>query len=255
MPLDLVTVPCLSDNYAFLLHNPDTGDTALFDAPEAGPIRAALADRDWRLTDVILTHHHWDHVDGLGPLRDEFSPRVIGGADDAHRLPPLDLALRQGDALTLCGADVAVFDVSGHTIGHLAFHIPAARMAFTADSLMALGCGRLFEGSPAQMWTSLLKLRDLPGDTLICSGHEYTSSNARFARSIDPDNAALAARADQIGVARAANQPTVPSLLSLERATNPFLRADVPEFQASLGMAGADPALVFAHIRAAKDNF
>lgn len=253
--LELVTVPCLSDNYAFLVHNAATGQTGLVDAPEAAPIQAVLDQRGWLLTDVLLTHHHWDHVDGLEALRATHSPRIIGAAADAHRLPPLDLAVSEGERFNFCGADADVFDVSGHTIGHIAVHLPHEELLFTADSLMALGCGRLFEGTPSMMWQSMHKLRGLPGTTTVCSGHEYTQSNARFAVTVDPNNAELAARVVQIDAARAAGQPTVPSTLDLERRTNPFLRADNTDLQAAIGMAGADPAAVFAEIRGRKDKF
>ncbi|MGR3271686.1 MULTISPECIES: hydroxyacylglutathione hydrolase [Rhodobacterales] len=253
MPLELLTVACLSDNYAYLLHDAATGRTALVDAPEAAPIRAALDAHGWTLTDILLTHHHDDHVAGLADLRD--GARVIGAAADAHRLPPLDLAVRPGDPVEVLDEAVEVIDVPGHTLGHVAFHFPRSRMAFTADSLMAMGCGRLFEGTPEQMWDSLRKLRDLPGQTLICSGHEYTETNARFALTIEPDNAALRDRVDAIARARAANRPTVPSRLSEERATNPFLRADAPELQRAMGFDGQDAAKVFAEIRGRKDRF
>ncbi|MCP1170452.1 hydroxyacylglutathione hydrolase [Limimaricola litoreus] len=253
MPLELLTVPCLSDNYAFLLHDAASGRTALVDAPEAAPIRAALDAHGWVLSDILITHHHDDHVAGLGELRD--GARVIGAAADAHRLPPLDLAVSPGDPLEVLDQTVEVIDVPGHTIGHVAFHFAQDHMAFTADSLMALGCGRLFEGTPEQMWDSLRRLRDLPGQTLICSGHEYTETNARFALTIEPDNADLQARAAAIAQARAEGRPTVPSRLSEERATNPFLRADAPELQRALGFEGEAAAKVFAEIRGRKDRF
>ena len=252
-PVELVTVPCLRDNYAFLVHNHATGDTALIDAPEATPIAATLAQRGWKLTDILLTHHHDDHVDGLATLRG--GARVIGASADAHRLPPLDLAVAEGDLLHICGQTTHVIDVSGHTVGHIAFHMPDAALAFTGDSLMALGCGRLFEGSPAQMWKSLLKLRALPGETQICSGHEYTESNARFATSLDPANAALKLRVRAIEQTRAAGKPTVPSGLEEERQTNPFLRADDATLKAHLGLQQVPDEEVFAQIRASKDKF
>ncbi|RYG91848.1 hydroxyacylglutathione hydrolase [Loktanella sp. IMCC34160] len=255
MPLSLVTIPCLADNYAYLIHDAETGETALIDAPEPGPILAALAERGWKLTDVILTHHHWDHIDGLPPIVEAFAPRVIGAAADAHRLPHLDLAVRDGDAVTVCGETAQVFDVSGHTVGHIAVHFPASGLVFTADSLMALGCGRLFEGTAAQMWDSLLKLRALPDSTTVCSGHEYTLGNARFALTVDPDNVALQLRTAAIEEARDEGRPTVPTTLGEEKATNPFLRADAPDLQAAIGMVGADPADVFAEVRTRKDNF
>ncbi len=253
MPLELHTIPCRTDNYAFLLHNAETGGTALVDAPEAAPIRAALDAHGWHLSDILITHHHDDHVAGLAELRD--GARVIGGKADAHRLPPLDLAVSEGDPLEVLGEKVRVMDVSGHTMGHLAFHFPETGAAFTADSLMALGCGRLFEGSPEMMWDSLRKLRDLPGQTLICSGHEYTETNARFAQTIEPDNPALRDRIRAVTKAREAGHPTVPSRLAEERATNPFLRADAPELLKATGMEDLDGASVFAELRRRKDAF
>jgi len=249
----ILTLPCLSDNYAFLVHNALTGETALIDAPEPAPIQAALDTHGWKLTDILLTHHHWDHIDGLPDLRG--TARVIGAEADAHRLPPLDLAVREGQTITVCGVDTEILDVSGHTIGHIAFHMPALAAAFTADSLMAFGCGRLFEGTPSQMWGSMQKLRALPDDTILYSGHEYTASNAKFALTIEPDNQDLISRSEQIKQARAAGQPTVPSTLALEKLTNPYLRADVPALQHAVGMPGADPSDVFTFVRKQKDNF
>jgi hydroxyacylglutathione hydrolase len=255
MPLEIVTIPCLKDNYAFLAHDRVTGQTAVVDVPEAAPIAAALAQRGWRLTHVLLTHHHWDHVDGLAALLADHPATVIGAAADAHRLPPLDVAVAEGDRITIGSDEGIVIDVSGHTIGHIAFHFPASSVVFTADSLMAMGCGRLFEGTPEQMFHSLAKLAALPGDTLVCSGHEYTASNAKFALTIEPGNAALISRIEKIETARAQGRPTVPSLLSAERATNPFLRSDSPEIQASVGLTGADPVAVFTEVRRRKDSF
>lgn len=255
MPLEIVTVPCLKDNYAFLAHDRATGQTAVVDVPEAAPIAAALAQRGWTLSHVVLTHHHWDHVDGLAALLADHPATVIGAAADAHRLPPLDLQVIEGDRITIGTEAGVVIDVSGHTLGHIAIHFPASRVVFTADSLMAMGCGRLFEGTPAEMHASLAKLAALPDETLICSGHEYTASNAKFARTIEPGNATLISRIEKIETARAQGRPTVPSLLSAERATNPFLRADSPEIQANLGLSGADPVAVFTEIRRRKDSF
>lgn len=255
MPLQIVTVPCLSDNYAFLAHDPATGATAVIDVPEAGPILAALAARGWTLSDVLLTHHHWDHVDGLSELLAKAPARVIGAAADAHRLPALDVALGIGDTVRIGAEEGEVMDVSGHTVGHVAFHFPQSRAAFTADSLMALGCGRVFEGTMAQMHDSLGKLADLPPDTVIYSGHEYTEKNAKFALTVDPGNPKLISRVDEVTRRRSAGEPTVPSTLAEELETNPFLRATDPDIQAHLGMVGADPAEVFAEIRARKDRF
>lgn len=251
--VELVVVPCRADNYAFLVHDAATGQTALIDAPEAKPIADTLAARGWTLSDILITHHHDDHIDGIAALR--AGARVIGAAADARRLPPLDLAVNEGDEITVCGQATQVMDVSGHTVGHIAYYMPGPAYAFTADSLMALGCGRLFEGTAAQMWQSMQKLRALPQNTLICSGHEYTAANARFAVSLDPANPDLISRIKRIETARDAGQPTVPSTLLEEQLTNPFLRADNPEFKTVLGMADTSDVDVFAEIRARKDKF
>lgn len=254
MSLELVTIPCRSDNYAFLLVSPDGATAALVDAPEADPIEKVLTARGLVLTDILLTHHHADHVDGVEALATP-DTRIIGAAKDAHRLPALDLPVAEGDTFNLLGATVSVMEVPGHTVGHIAFHVPAAGAVFTGDSLMALGCGRLFEGTAAQMWQSLSKLAALPGDTLVCSGHEYTAANARFALAIEPNNTALQTRAAATFAASETGTPTVPSRLSDEAATNPFLRASLPEVKAAINMQGETDADVFAAIRRHKDQF
>jgi hydroxyacylglutathione hydrolase len=253
MPLEIVTIPCRTDNYAYLLHDAASGDTVLIDAPEAGPIAAALAARGWRLTDILITHHHGDHVEGIAALRD--GVRVIGAAADAHRLPPLDMAVAPGDRLAVCGEEIAVLDASGHTVGHVAYHFPVTGAVCTGDSLMALGCGRLFEGTAAQMWDTLTRLAALPPDTLVLSGHEYAMANGRFAATVDTANPALDARRDRIAALRDQGLPTVPVTLSEERATNPFLRAGDRAVKAALGMADAPDVDVFAELRARKDRF
>ena len=255
MPIDIVTVPCRSDNYAFLLHDEASGRTALVDAPETAPMVAALEARGWSLEEIWITHHHGDHVEGVDDLRARYGATVTGGAADAHRLPKLDRAVADGDSFDFAGSEVRVMDVSGHTVGHIAFHLPSAMAVFTADSLMALGCGRVFEGTFPQMWSSLSKLAALPPETLVHSGHEYTTANARFAMTIEPENPALISRTEAIAAARAAGKPTVPSLLSEELATNPFLRAGLPEVKAAVGMENASDAEVFGEIRSRKDRF
>ncbi|MEY8839645.1 hydroxyacylglutathione hydrolase [Cribrihabitans sp. XS_ASV171] len=255
MPLEIVTIPCLSDNYAFLAHDAASGQTALVDAPEAGPILQELKARGWTLSHVLLTHHHPDHVQGLDEILAQHRAEVIGAAADAHRLPPLDREVSEGDSFELGGEPVHVYDVSGHTVGHIAFHLPDSRAAFTADSLMALGCGRVFEGTMEQMWASLQKLAALPEDTVIYSGHEYTQANGRFAETIEPGNTDLQQRIADIAAAREKGEPTVPSTLALEKATNPFLRADEPSVRANLGMEQAEASAVFSEIRTRKDNF
>lgn len=255
MSFDLVTIPCLSDNYAFLLRDQTSRKVALIDVPEAAPITAKLDELGWTLTEIWLTHHHPDHIQGVPALIADHPARVIGAKADDERLPPLDAAYDDGQSFTFGAHTVDVIDVSGHTVGHIAFHVPAAKCVFTADSLMALGCGRLFEGTPAQMWDSLQKLMRLPADTTVCSGHEYTQSNAKFALTVDPENAALISRAREIDQARADGEPTVPSTLSTELETNPFLRPSDPGIRAQLGMVNATDTDVFAEIRARKDRF
>lgn len=255
MPLELVTLPCLADNYTYLLHDRASGATAVVDVPEAAPVLLALAQRGWRLSHILLTHHHDDHIAGVDEVRVATGAQVWGAEADRHRLPALDHGLREGDRVGFGGEEAMVMDVPGHTLGHIAYHFAASKLAFTGDSLMAAGCGRLFEGSPDQMWASLQKLAALPDDTLICSGHEYTASNLRFAGSIGPESPALVARIAQVQAARAEGRATVPSLLSDEKATNPFLRAALPEVKAALGMAHAQDSTVFAALRARKDKF
>ena len=252
-PLTLVTIPCRTDNYAFLIHEEATGRTALVDAPEAAPIAEALAQRGWTLDDILITHHHSDHVDGVAALR--AGARVIGAAADAHRLPPLDRAVAPGETFETCGQAAHVIEVSGHTVGHIAFHLPGADLLFTGDSLMAMGCGRLFEGTPDQMWEAMQRLRALPGDPLVCSGHEYTRANMDFALTLEPANADLISRSCAIDDARAAGRPTVPSRLSEERRTNPYLRADDPVLARAVALPDAPAARIFAEVRGRKDRF
>jgi hydroxyacylglutathione hydrolase len=255
MPLDVVIVPCLSDNYAYLLRDEATGEVAVVDVPESAPILAALDARGWTPGQVLITHHHGDHIDGVPALVAATGAKVTGAAADAHRLPPLDHQVRGGDRVQIGATSGEVIEVYGHTIGHVAFHFPGAKAAFTADSLMTMGCGRIFEGTPLQMWDTLARLAALPEETQIYTGHEYTQANARFAVTVDAANAALTARVADIAALRAADRPTVPSTLALEKATNPFLRATDPGVKAGLGLAGAPDAEVFARIRSLKDNF
>ena len=255
MPLELVTIPCLADNYAYLLHDATSGQTACVDVPDAAPILAALSERGWSLSDILITHHHDDHIQGVDTLRAETGAMVLGAAADAHRLPRLDLALTEASSFSIGGEFARVIDVPGHTVGHIAFHFPDSKIAFTADSLMSGGCGRLFEGTPRQMWESLSKLAALPPETLIASGHEYTASNLRFALTLEPDNPALISRSTEVAAKRAHSRPTVPVRLQVERETNPFLRAHLPALKSAVGLPDADDVTVFAEIRARKDKF
>lgn len=256
MPLEIVTVPCLSDNYAFLLHDPQTGATAVVDVPEAAPIRDALAQRGWTLTDILITHHHWDHIDGIQDFLPAADIAIWGNAADAARLPPLTHAITPGSTPVTIGSETGTtIEVSGHTIGDIAYHFPASNAVFTADSLMALGCGRVFEGVPEQMFESLGRLAALPAETIVYSGHEYAANNAKFAATIEPDNPDLISRINTITARRAAGQPTVPSTLREELATNPFLRSHIPAIKTRVGMHHSTDVEVFAKIRALKNKF
>lgn len=255
MALELVTVACLRDNYAFLLRDPATGVVALVDAPEEGPILGELAVRGWRLSKILITHHHNDHIEGVNGLAAASGARVVGAEADAHRLPHLDRALRPGDTVRIGAESGVVIDAPGHTLGHIAFHFPESGLLLTGDSLMAAGCGRLFEGTPAQMWGTLSTFAELPPETLVCSGHEYTQSNLAFAATLEPENPALISRIARVGDARQLGRPTVPSRLSDELATNPFLRTHLPSLKAALGMPRATDAEAFAEARARKDRF
>ena len=255
MSFELITIPCLSDNYAFLAHDATDGKTLLVDVPEAAPISKVLIEKDWQLSEVVLTHHHQDHVDGLRELLQSHPAKVIGAKKDQHRLPALDYTVVEGDVIKVGSNTGNVFDVSGHTIGHIAVYFEQSKLLFTADSLMALGCGRLFEGTPIHMWENLSKLKDLDPNTTVCSGHEYTEANGRFAITIEPNNRALQNRIRDITEKRSRNIRTVPSTLREELETNPFLRPDSPEIRHTLGMKTNTDAEVFAEIRRRKDNF
>lgn len=245
---ELRTIRCLQDNYAYLIH--EGGQTVLVDAPEAGPILNELNDAGWSLDVILLTHHHDDHIQAVPAIVETTGAQVWGNGADAARLPPLDRTLSVGDVVDLLGDKVAVLDAPGHTIGHIAFNFERSRLLFTADSLMALGCGRLFEGDADTMWDTLNRLAALPGDTLVCSGHDYCKSNGAFALSVDPGNQALRQR---LADTAAGKRPCSPATLSDEIATNPFLRAAA--LADSLGMSGQSDATVFAHLRKLKDNF
>lgn len=253
--VEVHVVPALTDNYINILHDAAQGITVVVDPGEAGPVRAFLAERGWRLTHILATHHHGDHIGGITDLRADSHATLIGPKAEMERIPEMDATYGEGDRFTLGSQTVHVFDTPGHTRGHCAFFFEQAGLLFSGDTLFSLGCGRLFEGTPAQMWDSLSKLRALPPETLIYCGHEYTASNARFALSIDPDNLALKARAEEVAALRAKGLPTIPARLSDELAANPFLRADDPVLAAHFGLTGAPHASIFAAVRKAKDEF
>ena len=255
MPLEIQIVPVLSDNYVWLAHEPASGATAVVDPAVAAPVLAAARQRDWTISHILNTHHHGDHVGGNLEIKEATGCTIVGPKPDAARIPGIDIAVDEGDRATLGAETAEVFFVPGHTRGHIAYWFANARALFCGDTLFVMGCGRLFEGTPQQMWRSLGKLRGLPADTRVYCAHEYTQSNARFALTVDPANAALKARARAVDAARAAGRPTVPSTIGEERATNPFLRADDPGVAAAVGLAGADPVEVFTEVRHRKDVF
>ena len=244
---------CLADNYGYLAHDPLSGETAAIDTPDPDRIMAALDEKGWRLTYIFNTHHHFDHTGGNLALKEKTGCRIFGPAQEADKIPGIDVKLAEGAHVKIGSQEAAILDVPGHTLGHIVYYFAAAGIAFVGDTLFALGCGRLFEGTPVQMWGSLQKLMRLPDETLIYCGHEYTQANARFALSVEPDNDALIRRAQDISALRAKNMPTVPTKIGLEKATNPFLRPMSAGLQKTLGMVDAQEVDVFAETRKRKD--
>jgi len=246
---------CRTDNFGVLIHDPSTGRTAAIDAPESEAVEAALARRQWRLTDILVTHHHADHVDGIEALKASHGCRVVAAKADAHRIPAVDETVSEGDIVSVGSLDAKVIDTPGHTIGHISYWFEREKILFAADTLFSLGCGRLLEGTPADMWGSLQKLRALPDDTVVHCGHEYTLANARFALTVDPDNKALKARAAEVEALREQHRFTLPVTLWAEKRENPFLRADDPAIARAVGLEGADALAVFTEIRERKNRF
>ena len=253
MAIEIEQFTCRRDNFGVLVHDPASGETASIDAPEADPILAALERRGWRLSHVLVTHHHPDHTDGIGALKALGGVEVIGPAAEASRIRGLDRTVAGGDTIDLCGDRVAVIDVPGHTAGQIAYHVEGAGRLFAADCLFSLGCGRVFEGTMEEMHASLERLAALPPDTLIHCGHEYTASNAAFALTVDPGNAALRERAEEVRRLRERGEPTLPVRLADELDANPFLRTREPAIRRTLGMDDASDAEVFAELRRRKD--
>jgi hydroxyacylglutathione hydrolase len=247
---------CLTDNFGALVHDSTTGATACVDVPDAGLTLAALAERGWNLTDILITHHHADHIQGVPDVRAKFpNAKVWGPAKDAARIPFLDHHVKEGDAAQVGSLRAKVIETPGHTLGHLAYHFEQDQVAFCGDTLFSLGCGRVNETPYAVMWSSLMKLAALPAETQLYCGHEYTQANGRFAITIEPDNPVLKARIEEVARLRAGRRPTLPTNLAAELAANPFLRAEEPAIQAMVGMAGAEPAAVFGELRMRKDRF
>lgn len=253
--LELEVFPCRSDNFGVLLHCPESGLTASIDAPELEPILAAAKKRGWKITHIFTTHHHGDHVEANLALKEQFGCEITGPINEAVAIPGLDRTMGEGDSFEFAGRTVQVIETPGHTAGHICYYLPEEKLLFAADTLFALGCGRLFERPAADMWHSLQKLMALPDDTVVYFGHEYTLSNARFALTIDPDNAKLKARAAEIESLRAEGKFTIPTTIGLEKETNPFLRPPDKAVRANLAMEDNSDEDVFAEIRKRKDNF
>jgi len=247
--------PCLSDNYGVLLHDPASGATAAIDAPEAKAVEDALAKTGWRLTDILVTHHHGDHTAGIAELKTHHKCRVVAPRNEAQRIAHVDETVGEGETVRVGGLEGRVIETPGHTSGHISYFFPKDKLAFVGDTLFSIGCGRVIEGNPEMMWQSLLKLRDLPDDTQFYCGHEYTAANIRFAKTIEPNNTALAARAEEVAKLTAAHTPTIPATIGAEKAANPFLRADNAELAKSLGLAGSPAWKVFAEMRERKNKF
>jgi len=255
MTAEISLFPCLSDNYGVLIHDSDTGATASIDAPEAAPVEAALKATGWKLTDILVTHHHHDHTGGIQALKDKYKCRVVAPVANGAKIPAVDEAMREGDKVSVGKLSARVIETPGHTLDHIAYWFHGDKIAFVGDTLFSIGCGRVIEGTPEMMWRSLVKLRDLPNDTEIYCGHEYTAANIRFARTIEPDNPVLAAREAQVRRLIAEGEPTIPVTIGDEKLANPFLRADQPEVAACCNLTGQSAAKVFAEIRERKNKF
>jgi hydroxyacylglutathione hydrolase len=255
MPAEIRLFRCLQDNYGVLIRDSETGATAAIDAPEAAPVEAALKETGWKLTDILVTHHHHDHVGGIEALKSKYKCRVVAPAGEAAKIPAVDETVREGDTVAVGKLAANVIETPGHTLGHIAYWFHGARVAFVGDTLFSIGCGRVIEGTMAQMWQSLKKLRDLPDETAIYCGHEYTLANIKFALSIEGGNAALRAREAQAKQQIDAGKFTIPVTIGEEKKANTFLRADLPEVAAAVGLAGAPADKVFAEVRERKNKF
>jgi hydroxyacylglutathione hydrolase len=246
---------CLKDNYGVLLHDHSTGTTAAIDAPEAAPVEAALAEKGWRLTDILVTHHHSDHTAGIAELKKKHLCRVVAPRKEAQKIQNIDVTVREGDVVQIGSLVGRVLETPGHTAGHVSYWFKSDKLAFVGDTLFSVGCGRIIEGTPEMMWQSLLKIRNLPADTQLYCGHEYTAANVHFALTVEPKNMALRTRAEEVLRLVEQKKPTIPTTVQQEKSFNPFLRADLHSVGAGIGMEGANAESVFATIRARKDKF
>lgn len=253
--LQIISLPVLSDNYVHVIHDPDSGDTAVVDPAEAQPVLACLKKQGWSLKFILNTHHHHDHIGGNAVLQRETGCRLYANGADKHRIPSIDRLLTANDTFSLGRHPIQVISTPGHTSGHIVFYFFDDALLFCGDTLFGMGCGRLFEGSAEQLWQSLQKLKTLPLDTQMYCAHEYTLANGRFAMTVEPSNQALQCRMIQVKRLRENQQATVPSRIADELATNPFLREDSLAIQAELGLTGSDPLVIFTRLRHLKDQF
>ena len=253
--LSIRQFPCLSDNYGFLIHDAASGETATIDTPDPDRILAEAEAAGWTITQIWNTHHHFDHAGGNAAVKAATGARIVAPSYERARIAGIDLAVSEGDSVWLGTIEAKVIFTPGHTSGHIVYVLPDEQVAFVGDTMFALGCGRLFEGTPQQMWNSLSRLANLPDETVVYCAHEYTQANARFALSVDPDNRALQNYADAVTAKRARGEPTVPTTIGAEKAANPFLRAANAAIRARLGLPDAVDAEVFAEIRRRKDSF
>jgi hydroxyacylglutathione hydrolase len=253
--LQIEPVPCLRDNYAWLAYDRDEQICAIIDPSEARPVLRALAERGLKLTHILNTHHHPDHVGGNLELQAEFGATIIGPGKDSARIPGIDSGVVENDRVTLGSHSARVLEIPAHTRAHIAFWFEQDAAVFTGDTLFAMGCGRLFEGDPPTMWRSLSKLVQLPDNTRVYCGHEYTEANGRFALTVEPGNPDLVKRMAEVRSSRAQGLPTLPSNIGIEKKTNPFLRARSPEIRRTLELEQADDVEVFAETRRRKDSF
>ncbi len=252
--LQIHQFPCLNDNYGYLIHDEASGATAAIDTPDANRYLKEASIKGWRITAIWNTHWHPDHAGGNKKIKAETGCEIIGPRGEAEKIPGIDRPVGGGDEVKLGGHHVEVIDVPGHTLGHIAFHLPSAKVAFVGDAVFALGCGRVFEGDMDMMWSSMQSIKALPPETTLYCAHEYTQANARFAETIETENSELAAYIAEIDAKRSEGKRTVPMSLARELATNPFLRADVPTLQDAMGHPG-DAAATFGEIRTRKDHF
>src|SRR6201747_1976924 len=254
MAAEIRLFPCLTDNFGYLIHDPETKATASVDAPEAAPILKALEPEGWTLTDILITHHHHDHVGGIAELKQKYGCRVVAPHDKSAKIANVDVRLKQGDIVKVGGLLARVLETPGHTLDHISYVFDNEKALFAADTLFSIGCGRVFEGTYPMMWESLLKLRALPDDFSLFCGHEYTAANVKFALTIEQNNPDLKARAEEVTQLRAAGKPTIPTLLGDEKKANVFLRADEPSVAASVRLKGASAAEVFGELRERKNK-